>query len=215
MARRGEIELMLTATRDVHRKLARGTRPHHAAQLAALLDDPATLCFVCGPASMVDDVPRMLRRAWGSTGRGSASRNGEASADAAVYRFDLQCRLDVGDAADLPRQRDRLGSSSLLFTRPDRVTTPLNVSTSMRRAPTTGSLTNAVFTRVVIVASSMVSPTVLPQAPSSGSATDEREQQRGEPVSNHLSISLRRPAAESQATCRWRDSRRRPSALRP
>lgn len=31
-----------------------------SAELAALIDDPATLCFVCGPQSMVADVPRML-----------------------------------------------------------------------------------------------------------------------------------------------------------
>jgi ferredoxin-NADP reductase len=30
------------------------------AQIAPLVDDPATLCFVCGPASMVDAVPQML-----------------------------------------------------------------------------------------------------------------------------------------------------------
>jgi ferredoxin-NADP reductase len=30
------------------------------AQLAPLVDDPATLCFVCGPETMVADVPRML-----------------------------------------------------------------------------------------------------------------------------------------------------------
>jgi ferredoxin-NADP reductase len=30
------------------------------AQLTPLIDDPATLCFVCGPESMVADVPRML-----------------------------------------------------------------------------------------------------------------------------------------------------------
>ena len=29
-------------------------------QLARLVEDPATLCFVCGPAAMVDEVPRML-----------------------------------------------------------------------------------------------------------------------------------------------------------
>jgi ferredoxin-NADP reductase len=29
-------------------------------QLAPLVDDPATLCFVCGPETMVADVPRML-----------------------------------------------------------------------------------------------------------------------------------------------------------
>lgn len=60
MARRGEIELTLTATRDVpatwRGEKGRITR----AQLAALIDSPATLCFVCGPASMVNEVPRML-----------------------------------------------------------------------------------------------------------------------------------------------------------
>jgi ferredoxin-NADP reductase len=29
-------------------------------QLTPLIDDPATLCFVCGPETMVADVPRML-----------------------------------------------------------------------------------------------------------------------------------------------------------
>ena len=61
MARRREIELMLTATRDVtdlwHGARGRITR----AQLATLVASPATLCFVCGPASMVDEVPRLLR----------------------------------------------------------------------------------------------------------------------------------------------------------
>jgi len=61
MARRGEIEVTLTATRGVHESWrgARGRITH--AQLAALIDDPATLCFVCGPATMVDEVPAMLR----------------------------------------------------------------------------------------------------------------------------------------------------------
>lgn len=62
MARRGEIELTLTATRDVT-GVWRGERGRIAqTQLAALIRTPETLCFVCGPASMVDDVPRMLRR---------------------------------------------------------------------------------------------------------------------------------------------------------
>lgn len=61
MARRGEIELTLTATRDVTQKW-RGERGRIAAtQLAALLDAPDTLCFVCGPTAMVEEVPRMLR----------------------------------------------------------------------------------------------------------------------------------------------------------
>lgn len=62
MARRGEIALTLTATRDVT-GVWRGERGRIAAtQLSALIRTPETLCFVCGPASMVDEVPRMLRQ---------------------------------------------------------------------------------------------------------------------------------------------------------
>jgi ferredoxin-NADP reductase len=60
MARRGEIELMLTATRDATNRWAGERGRITAAQLSALVVDPETLCFVCGPASMVDEVPRML-----------------------------------------------------------------------------------------------------------------------------------------------------------
>lgn len=60
MARRGELQLSLTATRAGEERW-RGSRGRIAsAQLAALIDDTATLCFVCGPAAMVDEVPRML-----------------------------------------------------------------------------------------------------------------------------------------------------------
>jgi ferredoxin-NADP reductase len=61
MARRGEIDILLTATRDVASSWRGGRGRISQSQLAGLVDDPATLCFVCGPASMVDDVPRMLR----------------------------------------------------------------------------------------------------------------------------------------------------------
>ena len=61
MARRGEIDVLLTATRDVPASWRGGRGRISKAQLAGLVDDPATLCFVCGPASMVDEVPRMLR----------------------------------------------------------------------------------------------------------------------------------------------------------
>lgn len=61
MARRGDLQLILTATRGPDERWL-GTRGRiTASQLELLLEDPATLCFVCGPASMVDDVPRMLR----------------------------------------------------------------------------------------------------------------------------------------------------------
>src|SRR5688572_29150168 len=62
-------------------------------------------------------------------------------------------------------------SSWRVFTAPESVTTPLNVSTSILRPPTAGSFRSAVFTRVVIVASSIVSPTLLPQAPASKGVT--------------------------------------------
>ncbi len=60
MERRGEVDLVLAATREMPTRW-RGERGRIApAQLAQLVDDPMTLCFVCGPAAMVDDVPPML-----------------------------------------------------------------------------------------------------------------------------------------------------------
>ena len=60
MVRRGELELWLAATREVGPRW-RGERGRIApGQLARLVDDPETLCFVCGPAAMVADVPPML-----------------------------------------------------------------------------------------------------------------------------------------------------------
>jgi ferredoxin-NADP reductase len=62
MARRGEIELLLTATREITGRW-RGERGRVAAdRLATLLADGPTRCFVCGPATMVADVPAALRR---------------------------------------------------------------------------------------------------------------------------------------------------------
>jgi ferredoxin-NADP reductase len=60
MERRGEVDLVLAATREMPIRW-RGERGRIApAQLARLVDDPVTLCFVCGPAAMVADVPPML-----------------------------------------------------------------------------------------------------------------------------------------------------------
>ena len=62
MARRGEIQLMLTATRDVHSGW-RGERGRiSGAQLQQLVAQAHTRCFVCGPAAMVDEVPHLLRQ---------------------------------------------------------------------------------------------------------------------------------------------------------
>ena len=60
MVRRGDMTLALTATREMPPGW-RGARGRIVtAQLSALVEDPATLCFVCGPASMVAEVPLIL-----------------------------------------------------------------------------------------------------------------------------------------------------------
>jgi NAD(P)H-flavin reductase len=55
MASRDGLDLRLHVTRN-----APGAGRVGLAQLAPLVDAGHTLCFVCGPASMVADVPRML-----------------------------------------------------------------------------------------------------------------------------------------------------------
>lgn len=61
MARRKEIEVWLTVTRGEVAGRWRGGRGRiDASQIAPLVDGEPTLCFVCGPASMVDTVPRLL-----------------------------------------------------------------------------------------------------------------------------------------------------------
>jgi ferredoxin-NADP reductase len=59
-SREGRLELALTATREVparwHGERGRITLD----RLARLVETPETLCFVCGPAAMVEEVPRML-----------------------------------------------------------------------------------------------------------------------------------------------------------
>jgi ferredoxin-NADP reductase len=62
MATDGMIELTLTATREFPPRWRGGRGRIAPSQLAPLVDDPATLCFVCGPAAMVADVPPMLRQ---------------------------------------------------------------------------------------------------------------------------------------------------------
>jgi NAD(P)H-flavin reductase len=60
LVHRGRLELMLTATREVGARW-RGERGRIAgSRLVQLVDHPETLCFVCGPAAMVNDVPLML-----------------------------------------------------------------------------------------------------------------------------------------------------------
>jgi NAD(P)H-flavin reductase len=60
LAERGEIELRQTVTRasDADWTGARGRLKRDA--LEELVHDPATLCFVCGPPALADDMPRLL-----------------------------------------------------------------------------------------------------------------------------------------------------------
>jgi ferredoxin-NADP reductase len=60
LAAAGEIELRQTVTRamDSDWNGPRGRLKRDA--LAELVHDPATLCFVCGPPTLVDEMPRLL-----------------------------------------------------------------------------------------------------------------------------------------------------------
>jgi p-cymene monooxygenase electron transfer component len=60
LAREGRIRLELTATREAPPRWRgeRGRVGHP--RLAPLLTDPATLCFICGPPSMLVEVPPIL-----------------------------------------------------------------------------------------------------------------------------------------------------------
>ncbi len=61
MARRKAIEVWLTATRGEVPGTWRGTLGRiNASQIRPLVNGEPTLCFVCGPASMVEAVPRLL-----------------------------------------------------------------------------------------------------------------------------------------------------------
>ena len=61
LVREKRLDLALTITRGA----STGWRHEHgrisSARLAPLIQTEETLCFVCGPAAMVDDVPRQLR----------------------------------------------------------------------------------------------------------------------------------------------------------
>lgn len=59
LAKKGEIELRQTVTRAADGWAgARGRIGRR--ELQPLVHDPETLCFVCGPPALVDDIPRLL-----------------------------------------------------------------------------------------------------------------------------------------------------------
>jgi ferredoxin-NADP reductase len=62
MADAGTIELRMTVTRDVAPGDWTGTRGRITRQdLQPLIHDGHTLCFVCGPPSLVHDIPKVLQ----------------------------------------------------------------------------------------------------------------------------------------------------------
>jgi hypothetical protein len=116
-------------------------RPHRPRPPRLRATRRATLCFVCGPHALVQDVPRPSRSS-GCSPTASASKSGRRTAPGSpegrrrsALGFDLQGRLDVGHPRDLPRELHRGLASCCVLTRPESVTTPLKVSTSMRSRP--------------------------------------------------------------------------------
>lgn len=60
LAHDGEIELRQTVTRAVDADWAGARGRLNRAALEELVHDPATLCFICGPPALVDEIPRIL-----------------------------------------------------------------------------------------------------------------------------------------------------------
>lgn len=60
LASSGAIEFSQTITREASPDWSGARGRIDRAALAALVHDPKTLCFVCGPASMVDEMPKLL-----------------------------------------------------------------------------------------------------------------------------------------------------------
>ena len=60
MAGNRQIELRLTVTRSTETQWTGARGRIGRAVLASLVRDPATLCFVCGPPALVDEMPKLL-----------------------------------------------------------------------------------------------------------------------------------------------------------
>lgn len=60
LAREGRIGLRQTVTRGGEHQWEGGRGRIGRAELQPLVHDPETLCFICGPASLVDDTKRLL-----------------------------------------------------------------------------------------------------------------------------------------------------------
>jgi ferredoxin-NADP reductase len=60
LARERRIELRQTITREAAGEWSGGRGRFGRAELAPLVHDPSTLCFVCGPAALVDGTRKLL-----------------------------------------------------------------------------------------------------------------------------------------------------------
>jgi ferredoxin-NADP reductase len=61
LADEGRIEFRQTVTREIDGAGWSGTRGRIAREdLAQLIHDPATLCFICGPPALVEEMPKLL-----------------------------------------------------------------------------------------------------------------------------------------------------------
>jgi NAD(P)H-flavin reductase len=60
LAEAGEIELRQTVTRAADTEWTGPRGRLNRAALEELVHDPETLCFVCGPPALVDEIPRIL-----------------------------------------------------------------------------------------------------------------------------------------------------------
>ena len=60
LAREGRIELKQAITRDIPENWTGPRGRIGRADLAPLVHGPATLCFVCGPPALVEEIPKLL-----------------------------------------------------------------------------------------------------------------------------------------------------------
>jgi glycine betaine catabolism B len=60
LARNGRIELKQTITREIPENWTGPRGRIGRADLSPLVHDPATLCFVCGPPALVEEMPKLL-----------------------------------------------------------------------------------------------------------------------------------------------------------
>lgn len=60
--RRGGLRLLLSATREAPATWKHDRGRLSQTRLSSLVETPETLCFVCGPPALVEDVPRVLMK---------------------------------------------------------------------------------------------------------------------------------------------------------